>query len=89
MLYGSQGYHTDLEKEISEMLAGKMSNQDEDEVEDELEALEAEISGVKLPDAPSQELEVQQTAPAETARKRAQRRAKEQEEEEEPQMVPA
>lgn len=31
------------QKEISEMLAGQMSNQDEDEVEDELEALEKEI----------------------------------------------
>ena len=29
-----------------------MSNADEDEVEDELEAMEHELSGVKLPDAP-------------------------------------
>ena len=35
------------------MLAGQMSNQDEDEVEDELEALEHELAGpVRLPDAP-------------------------------------
>lgn len=35
------------------MLAGQMSNQDEDEVEDELEALEHELTGaVRLPDAP-------------------------------------
>lgn len=33
------------QKEISEMLAGQMSNQDEDEVEDELEALEKDIRG--------------------------------------------
>lgn len=33
------------QKEISEMLAGQMSNQDEDEVEDELEALEKEVRG--------------------------------------------
>lgn len=33
------------QKEISEMLAGQMSNQDEDEVEDELEALEKGIRG--------------------------------------------
>ena len=39
------------QKEISEMLGGQMSNQDEDEVEDELEALEDEIRGVKEPDA--------------------------------------
>jgi charged multivesicular body protein 6 len=35
------------------MLGGQMSNQDEDEVEDELEALEREVAGpVKLPDVP-------------------------------------
>ena len=43
------------QKEISEKLGGQMSNQDEDEVEDELEALEGEIHGVselaKEPDA--------------------------------------
>ncbi|CAF9918913.1 MAG: Vacuolar protein sorting-associated protein 20 [Alectoria fallacina] len=39
------------QKEISEMLGGQMSNQDEDEVEDELEAMESEITGVKEPDA--------------------------------------
>lgn len=36
------------------MLSGKMSNEDEDEVEDELEALAREARGVEgLPDAPS------------------------------------
>lgn len=39
------------QREISEMLGGQMSNQDEDEVEDELEALEGEIRGVKEPPA--------------------------------------
>ena len=39
------------QKEISEMLGGQMSNQDEDEVEDELEAMEGEINVVKEPDA--------------------------------------
>lgn len=39
------------QKEISEMLGGQMSNQDEDDVEDELEALEGEIAGVRQPDA--------------------------------------
>lgn len=32
-------------QEVSEMLGGRISNQDEDEVEAELEALEAEITG--------------------------------------------
>lgn len=58
------------QKEISEMLVGQMSNQDEDEVEDELEALEREIrrsvvmvgevvdedEGVGLPRVPDGEL---------------------------------
>jgi len=33
------------QKEVSEMLGGRISNQDEDEVEDELAALEAEVTG--------------------------------------------
>lgn len=54
------------QKEISEMLAGQMSNQDEDEVEDELEALEMDIRGssvgvegddeVRLPTVPDGDL---------------------------------
>ncbi len=49
------------QREISEMLGGQMSNQDEDEVEDELEELEGEIVGsrteeaVEFPDAPQKE----------------------------------
>ena len=53
------------QREISEMLRGEMSNQDEDEVEDELEKMVGEINGVKesdgaeamveYPDAPQQE----------------------------------
>lgn len=39
------------QREISEMLRGEMSNQDEDEVEDELEKMVGEINGVKEPDA--------------------------------------
>lgn len=38
------------------MLGGRISNQDEDEVEDELEALEAEVTGVPLPSVPTSEL---------------------------------
>ncbi len=44
------------QQEVSEMLSGRISNQDEDEVEDELAALEAELSGVRpvsLPSAPN------------------------------------
>lgn len=41
------------QEEISEALAGQLSNLEEDEVEDELEALEREIEGVRLPDAPN------------------------------------
>ncbi|KEF56027.1 uncharacterized protein A1O9_07608 [Exophiala aquamarina CBS 119918] len=42
------------QEEISEALAGQMSNEDEDEVEDELEAMEREVTGVNvLPDAPN------------------------------------
>ncbi|KAK0740981.1 vacuolar protein sorting-associated protein 20-like protein [Schizothecium vesticola] len=33
------------QREVNEMLAGQISNQDEDEVEDELAALEAEVNG--------------------------------------------
>ena len=49
------------QREISEMLGGQMSNQDEDEVEDELEELEGEVVGfrteeaVEFPDAPRKE----------------------------------
>jgi charged multivesicular body protein 6 len=61
------------QKEVSEMLSGRMTNQDEDEVEDELEALEREVAGVgRLPDAPTQEL-----GSRETARERRERRARE------------
>ena len=38
------------------MLGGRISNQDEDEVEDELKALEAELTGVPLPDVPTSAL---------------------------------
>ena len=41
------------QEEISEALAGQLSNQEEDDVEDELEALEREVEGVNLPDAPN------------------------------------
>ena len=66
------------------MLAGRISNGDEDEVENELEALEREVNGVKepnpqkLPDAPTDELQRK-----ETQKQRWERRAREQNEERE------
>lgn len=68
------------QKEVNEMLGGQMSNQDEDEVEDELAALEAEVAGrnkVDLPSVPGMEPLPQ--APTETPKERAQRRARERE----------
>jgi charged multivesicular body protein 6 len=66
------------------MLGGKMSNQDEDEVEDELEAMEREVVGVpSLPDAPTvvkQDLpDVPQETPEEKAKRRRRERAANQE----------
>ena len=51
------------QQEISDMLKGQISNQDEDEVEDELEALNRQVHGVEerqdvsLPMAPTTDLE--------------------------------
>ena len=52
-LMGESADAVAYQKEISEMLGGQMSNEDEDEVEDELDALEKEISGVKEPEVPT------------------------------------
>ncbi|KAL4905720.1 hypothetical protein BDW74DRAFT_151892 [Aspergillus multicolor] len=62
------------QEEVSQMLAGNLSNQDEDEVEDELKVLHREVQGlVSLPnvptappevEAPDVELEKQQKAKA-------------------------
>lgn len=66
------------------MLGGKMSNQDEDEVEDELEAMEREVGVVSavpsLPDAPSGVMEgelpdVPPETPAQKAKRRREDRA--------------
>lgn len=60
------------------MLGGKMSNQDEDEVEDELEAMEREVNGIpSLPDTPSAVREDMPNVPQETPEERAKRRRKE------------
>jgi charged multivesicular body protein 6 len=63
-----------LKQEISEMLGGKISNQDEDEVEEELEALEAELTGV-LPEVPSTELPQKVRAEARERRREEARQA--------------
>lgn len=58
------------------MLGGQITNQEEDEVEDELDALEAELTGVPLPEVPREELMYKK-------KERAQARQLERQEEEE------
>jgi len=73
-------------EEVTELLAGRMSNQEEDEVEDELEALVRE-EAVKqgLPSAPVGALKEEEVQSKEEVRKeRAKRRAKEREQRPEP-----
>ena len=57
------------------MLGGRISAQDEDEVEDELEALEAEISGrnQELPAVPDANLPVPEREPKAERRKKEER----------------
>ncbi|KAI1980810.1 Vacuolar protein sorting-associated protein 20 [Ophidiomyces ophidiicola] len=66
------------QEEISRMLAGQMSNQDEDEVEDELENLERVLGvAVDLPDVPVSELpEEMEEDQVAAAKLRARERAK-------------
>ncbi|KAL4968973.1 ESCRT-III subunit protein VPS20 [Aspergillus stella-maris] len=65
------------QEEISSMLAGHLSNQDEDEVEDELEALHREVQGpVKLPDAPTAPPEVEEPPEVEPAKQKARAKAR-------------
>jgi len=56
------------------MLGGRISNQDEDEVEDELEALEAQVTGV-LPSVPTTELPRKERAKAREKQREEQRQA--------------
>ncbi|KAK3387060.1 Snf7 family [Podospora didyma] len=74
------------QNEVSEMLGGRISNQDEDEVEDELAALEAEVNGgarvvvQPLPDVPDTQLPVpvpvaDQEEPEEQTKQQQQRQA--------------
>ena len=67
----------DIMQEINEMLGGKMSNQDEDEVEDELEAMEREVVGE--PSVPTVEPGLEEAmpeVPTETPAEKADRRRK-------------
>ncbi|KAJ4340772.1 Vacuolar protein sorting-associated protein 20 [Ascochyta clinopodiicola] len=76
-LLGENAEARAYQEEISELLANKMSNQDEDEVEDELEALELEVNGDTLPNAPVKQPEFTPEQKAQMAKDRAQRRARE------------
>jgi len=58
-LIGEGAEQKAFQEEVAEMLNGRMTNQEEDEVEEELAAMEAEAnkaakSEVKLPTAPSE-----------------------------------
>lgn len=64
-------------QEISEMLGGRISNQDEDEVEDELEALEREVAGVPLPEVPTTGLPTKERDSKERAKARQRERERE------------
>ncbi|KFX87646.1 hypothetical protein O988_09338 [Pseudogymnoascus sp. VKM F-3808] len=60
------------QEEVSEMLGGKISNHDEDEVEDELEALEAQVTGV-MPSVPTTKLPSKERAEARERQREEQR----------------
>jgi charged multivesicular body protein 6 len=57
------------------MLGGRISNQDEDEVEDELDALEAEVTGVPLPEVPTTDLPLKDRAKVRQQQREEQRQA--------------
>lgn len=68
---------TRILQEISEMLGERITNQDEEEVEDELAALAAEVNGpAKLPDVPDTKLpDAPQTEPEQEPVKAQERQA--------------
>ncbi|RMX73085.1 hypothetical protein D0869_13961 [Hortaea werneckii] len=79
MIMGESAEARAYQEEINDMLGGKMSNQDEDDVEDELEAMEREANGKtatnNLPDAPSGVMEGElPDVPSETPEQKAKRR---------------
>ncbi|KAI0181468.1 charged multivesicular body protein 6 [Hypoxylon sp. FL1284] len=56
-LMGESADAVAYQREVSEMLGGRITNQDEDEVEDELAALEQEVNGpAPLPNVPDTKL---------------------------------
>ncbi|ORY64373.1 Snf7-domain-containing protein [Pseudomassariella vexata] len=68
------------QNEISEMLGGRISNQDEDEVEDELAALELEVNRpVTMPNVPKGDIEpaIRDSEPAKGLERQAKRREEE------------
>ncbi|KAI4810415.1 charged multivesicular body protein-like protein 6 [Aureobasidium sp. EXF-8845] len=72
------------QNEINEMLGTRMTNQEEDEVEDELEALAAEANWLRMPSTAQEGViapmpNVPVDAPRESAKERAARRARERE----------
>lgn len=81
MILGESAEAREYQEEVSEMLGNKMSNHDEDEVEDELEAMERQINGPvtvpSLPDAPQGVQESMPDVPTETPAQRAKRRREE------------
>ena len=72
------------QREVSEMLGGSMSNQDEDEVEDELEAMAMEVTGirepeeepVRLPNVPRTQLGVREERESQLVRQKERARAR-------------
>lgn len=74
------------------MLSGKMSNEDEDEVEDELEAMAREAQrgqAVTMPDAPVVTAGELPDVPNETPRQRRERRRKAEESREQSEPIAA
>lgn len=79
LLMGENAEAIAYQNEISEMLGNAITNQDEEEVEDELAALEAEVNGTTtrlpdalnnhlLPEAPRNELEFERAKEPQTPR---------------------
>ncbi|OBT85836.1 hypothetical protein VE02_06059 [Pseudogymnoascus sp. 03VT05] len=71
-LMGETAEAVAYQEEVSEMLGGKISNQDEDEVEDQLEALEAQVTGV-MPSVPTTKLPSKERAEAREKQREEQR----------------
>ncbi|ELR02617.1 ESCRT-III subunit protein vps20 [Pseudogymnoascus destructans] len=71
-LMGETAEAVAYQQEVSDMLGGKISNQDEDEVEDELEALEAQVTGV-MPSVPTTKLPSKERAGAREKQREEQR----------------